>query len=73
MNTVAAVGAAGPAGARADAVDETATALARDIELGIGRLHPFEKYLVPGSPADAGESGTYAGHPGDPRCPASRP
>jgi GNAT superfamily N-acetyltransferase len=40
------------------------TALARDIELGIGRLHPFEKYLVPGSPADAGEPGTYAGHPG---------
>jgi hypothetical protein len=34
------------------------TALARDIELGIGRLHPFEKYPVPGSPADAGEPGT---------------
>lgn len=40
------------------------TALDRDIELEIGRLHPFEKYLVPVSPADTADTGTYAWRPG---------
>lgn len=38
------------------------TALPREIELGIGRLHPFEKYLVPVSPAGADETGPHARH-----------
>ncbi|GGL31545.1 GNAT family N-acetyltransferase [Nocardia jinanensis] len=41
------------------------TALARDIEVGIGRLHPFEKFLdsAPAGPGRAGDAGAYARNP----------